>query len=55
MLKKLLATINPTEALAVIGIGLFVFGIWQIYSPAAYLVTGSVLMVPFVNAVRSGQ
>ena len=52
MITKIRAAIEPAEALAVIGAGLFIFGIWQIYHPAAYLVTGIVLVLPFVNAVK---
>ena len=55
MLNKLMARIEPKEALALIGLGLFVFGIWQIYKPAAYIAAGSILMIPFVQAVRSSQ
>lgn len=53
MIKKLMAIFDIKEALAVIGIGLLVFGIWQIYHPAAYLFAGGVLTIPFINAVRS--
>jgi len=52
MLNKLLAIITPLEALALTGTGLFVFGIWQIYQPAALIVGGLLLMIPFINEMR---
>lgn len=40
------------EALAVIGVGLFVFGIWEIYPPAAFIISGLILAAPFIFALR---
>lgn len=43
------------EALAVTGLGLFVFGIWQIYPPAASIVSGMVLVTPFMLGIKRGE
>lgn len=40
------------EVCAIIGTGLFAFGLWQIYRPATYLFIGFVLLAPFVNSLR---
>jgi hypothetical protein len=40
------------EVCAIIGTGLFVFGIWQVYHPAAYILSGSILAAPFVLNLR---
>lgn len=49
---KLLAAITVQEALALIGAGLFVFGCWLIYPPAAFIVSGLILATPFASSLR---
>jgi hypothetical protein len=36
------------EALAVIGLGLFAFGVWQIFPPLCFILVGITLAAPFV-------
>lgn len=43
------------EGLAVIGIGLFVFGVWQIYPPAALISAGLALVAPFAYSLRGDK
>jgi hypothetical protein len=43
------------EALAVIGVGLFAFGVHLIYPPACYIFSGLVLCVPFTMSVIGGN
>lgn len=40
------------EVLAVIGLGISAFGIWQIYQPAAYIFLGLSLLAPFVLSIK---
>lgn len=40
------------EVAALIGVCLFAFGLWQIYTPASYLFIGSILIAPFVFSIR---
>lgn len=43
------------EGLAVIGAGLFVFGVWQIYPPAAFISLGIALLAPFMYSLRGNK
>ena len=52
MLTKVRANIDTKEALAVIGAGFFVFGVWQIYPPAAHICAGITLIIPFAMSVK---
>ena len=40
------------EVLACIGVGLFAFGIWQVYQPACFMFIGSALSAPFLLSLR---
>lgn len=40
------------EVCAIFGMGLFAFGLWEIYHPASFLFCGSVLFAPFVMSLR---
>lgn len=46
------ATLILQEALAVIGMGLFAFGVWQVYKPAGVMVLGLFMMAPFALSLR---
>lgn len=50
-----LSTQNIKEALAVIGVGLFSFGLWQIYPPSACLFLGAVGMTPLTVSLRTAK
>ena len=50
MKNKIVAILQ--EGCALLGVGLFVFGVYQIYPPAAYLVGGIVLATPFALSMR---
>lgn len=40
------------EVLACIGVGLFAFGIWQVYQPACWMFVGAVASAPFLFSLR---
>jgi hypothetical protein len=40
------------EVAAIIGVGLFVAGVWMIYPPAALISAGLALLAPFIFSLR---
>lgn len=52
MVKRIAAILQ--EALAIIGVGLFAFGVWQIYHPAMWLFLGFSAMAPFISSELQG-
>ena len=47
--------IDIREALAIIGSGLFVFGVWELSHPAAFMCAGALLCTPFIRTMRVTQ
>lgn len=50
-----ISTSSLREGMAVIGSCLFVFGVWQVYHPAAYILSGIILAAPFIVGLRRAK
>lgn len=43
------------EGLALIGLGLFAVGLWQVYPPACFISVGVIFAAPFLCSLRGAK